>query len=447
MGKNNEPLTRLKVRKSNELIVAKYKASLLENQVMAIALSRIEVNADNDGDYSLEARLYPGDLRRLISDPTHIYRDLKKLSKKIIGRTMFLEDGKGNFKAFAVVPNADYQDGVFTIKFNSEIKRHVFNLGKGKNYASYELAIMTNFKKSTSFRLYEVLKKDAYRIPEEDDACIQVEYNICELRFMVGLANSDVPFVKDAISQSRDKVDWDGLYDQLDKADKSYEDWQDLQRYVLKPAQMEMEEKSDIRFEYEGIREGRRTKRILFTIYRNTPQNATAIDNKKALIDAGMTVNRQLEMPLDVYPELYEDFTDHNGLAVEDITLLLNKAAGDESKVRRAIELADKQSYIKNYMGWIITAIERNFDEVEVIEGSAETAKKVQEISEHLNTNRESIANQVWRKIKTKPEFPDFISDIKEKGFDLDQLELIFEPEELTKAFTDWKVTKDIHLG
>ena len=306
---------------------------------------------------------------------------------------------------------------------------------------------MTNFKKSTSFRLYEVLKKDAYRIADNDDACIQVEYNICELRFMVGLANSDVPFVKDAISQSREKVDWDGLYDQLDKADKSYEDWQDLQRYVLKPAQMEMEEKSDIRFEYEGIREGRRTKRILFTIYRNTPQNTTAIDNKKALIDAGMTVNRQLEMPLDMYPELYEDFTDHNGLAVEDITLLLNKAAGDEGKVRRAIELADKQSYIKNYMGWIIAAIERNFEGVEVIEGSAETAKKVQEISERLNTNRESIANQVWRKIKTKPEFPDFISDIKEKGFDLDQLELIFEPEELTKAFTDWKVTKDIHLG
>lgn len=447
MGKNNEPLTRLKVRKSNELIVAKYKASLLENQVMAIALSRIEVNADNDGDYSLEARLYPGDLRRLISDPTHIYRDLKKLSKKIIGRTMFLEDGKGNFKAFAVVPNADYQDGVFTIKFNSEIKRHVFNLGKGKNYASYELAIMTNFKKSTSFRLYEVLKKDAYRIPGEDDACIQVEYNICELRFMVGLANSDVPFVKDAISQSREKVDWDGLYDQLDKGDKSYEDWQDLQRYVLKPAQMEMEEKSDIRFEYEGIREGRRTKRILFTIYRNTPQNVTAIDNKKALIDAGMTVNRQLEMPLDMYPELYENFTDHNGLAVEDITLLLNKAAGDEGKVRRAIELADKQSYIKNYMGWIIAAIERGFEGVEVIDGSAETAKKVQEISEHLNSNRESIANQVWRKIKTKPEFPEFIADINQKGFDLDQLELIFEPEELTKAFTDWKVTKDIHLG
>ena len=121
MGKNNDPITRFKVRKSNDLIVAKYKASLLENQVMAIALSRIEVNADNDGDYSLEAHLYPGDLVRLISDPTHIYRDLKKLSKKIIGRTMFLEDGNGNFKAFAVVPNAEYQDGVFTIKFNNEI--------------------------------------------------------------------------------------------------------------------------------------------------------------------------------------------------------------------------------------------------------------------------------------------------------------------------------------
>ena len=91
---SNEPLNSLSVRKSNDFIAAKYKSSLLENQVMAIALTRIEANAvDIDG--SLEARLYPGELKRLVSDPAHIYRDLKKMSKAITGHTMFLEDGKG----------------------------------------------------------------------------------------------------------------------------------------------------------------------------------------------------------------------------------------------------------------------------------------------------------------------------------------------------------------
>lgn len=446
MGKNNDPITRLKVRKSNDLIVAKYKASLLENQVMAIALSRIEVNADNDGDYSLEAHLYPGDLVRLISDPTHIYRDLKKLSKKIIGRTMFLEDGNGNFKAFAVVPNAEYQDGVFTIKFNNEIKKHVFNLGKSKSYTSFELAIMTDFKKSTSFRLYEVLKKDIYRIPEEE-ACIQVEYNICELRFMVGLANSEVSFVKDAISQSREKVDWDGLYDQLDKSDKSYEDWQDLQRYVLKPAQTEMEEKSDIRFEYEGIREGRKTKRILFTIFRNTPKNPTILNNRQALIDAGM--NRQLEMPLDVYPELYKEFVGHNDLAIEDITLLLTKAAGEEEKVREAIKMADSQSNIKNYMGWIISCIEKGYTNTETVEGSKERATGLKEIREDLDKNREAIAAKVWKKTKTKEEFETFKNEVEEYmgGITLEELETIYDCVELTQCFSGWKLGKGINLG
>ena len=134
----NEPLNSLSLRKSNDFISAKYKSTLLENQVMAIALTKIEVDA-KDKDAPLQAKLYPGDLKKLVSDPAHIYRDLKKLAKTITGHTMFLEDGKGNFKAFSVVPNADYIDGVFIIKFNNELRDHV--LGLTSSYTNLELAI------------------------------------------------------------------------------------------------------------------------------------------------------------------------------------------------------------------------------------------------------------------------------------------------------------------
>ena len=118
MSKANEPLYNLSLVKSNDMISAKYKATLLENQVMAIALTRIEVN-EKDKEHPLVARLYPRELKKLVSDDRHIYRDLKDLAKTITGHTMFLEDGKGNFKAFSVVPNAIYKDGVFSIIFNS----------------------------------------------------------------------------------------------------------------------------------------------------------------------------------------------------------------------------------------------------------------------------------------------------------------------------------------
>ncbi len=446
---SNEPISGLSVRKSNDFISAKYKSSLLENQVMAIALTRIEVNA-NDKDSPLEARLYPGELKKLVSDPAHIYRDLKKLAKTITGHTMFLEDGKGNFKAFSVVPNADYIDGVFIIKFNNELRDHV--LGLESNFTNMELAVMTDFKRNTSFRLYEVLKKDAWKIPKaskgETEPSVQVEYNISELRFIIGLANSDDPTVKNAMANMGNLVDWDALYDKLDKKDKKYEEWRDFQRRILKPAQEELKEKSDIRFDYEGLREGRKTKRILFTIYQNTPTNSDVIDERKMLLDENSKSNRQLELPMDIYPQLYEDLVGHNELAKEDITLLINKAGGNEKKVRDAVEMADeasKSNMISNYMGWLVKCIEEGWTETNVLAGSSETATVVKAVTaDYAKADKENLAAKSWARIKKKEEFTDFVMEIEMQGMKVDQLELIYSYQELTKAYTDWRVGRPI---
>ena len=435
---SQEPLNSLSVRKSNDFISAKYKSSLLENQVMAIALTRIEVNA-KDIDAPLEARLYPGELKKLVSDPAHIYRDLKKLAKTITGHTMFLEDGKGNFKAFSVVPNADYIDGVFIIKFNNELRNHV--LGLEKNYTNLELAVMTDFKRNTSFRLYEVLKKEAYKIPKgSKEAYIQVEYNICELRFIIGLANSDDPIVKNAMANMGKLIDWDALYEKLDKKDKKYEEWRDFQRRVIKPAQEELEEKSDIRFEYEGIREGRRTKRIIFTIYNNIPRNPSIIDERKMLLDSNSVKNRQLELPMDIYPQLYEDFVGHNHLEKEDITLLIEKANGNEDKVRRAIEMADCQENITNYMGWLIRCIEQDYMQTETILGSSEKVERVQEIRKIVNDNMRTgtIQQAVWNKTKSKEDFIGFEKMLSDNGLSLEQIEAIYSCDEMVQMYADW---------
>ena len=264
MGRENEPLQGLSLAKSNEMISAKYKSTLLENQVMAIALTRIEVRAKGT-DSVLEARLYPGELKRLVSDKNHIYRDLKALSKSITGHTMFIEDGKGNFKAFSIVPNAEYTDGVFIIKFNEEIREHI--LGLESNYTTLELGVMTGFEKNSSFRIYELLKQDIYKSrPDVNGGRVDVEYNISEFRFMIGLANGDAQNVKNEMARMGKNIDWDVLYSKLDKKDRKYEKWYDLAKYVIRPAQEELGKKSDIRFEYEGMRSGHRMVKVIFHI-------------------------------------------------------------------------------------------------------------------------------------------------------------------------------------
>ncbi len=438
---SNEPLANLSVRKSNDFISAKYKSTLLENQIMAIALTRIEVNA-SDREAPMEAKLYPGELKKLVSDPAHIYRDLKKLAKSITGHTMFLEDGKGNFKAFSVVPNADYIDGVFIIKFNNELRDHV--LGLEKNYTSLELSVMTDFKKNSSFRLYEVLKKEAYKIPKKEGAFAQVEYNISELRFIIGLANSDDQGVKNAMANMGNTINWDELFEKLDKKDKKYEEWRDFQRRILKPAQEELKEKSDIRFEYEGIREGRKTKRLLFTIYRNVPKNQEVISERQKIIEANVAAFRQLEMPMDTFPDLYGDFVGHNKLTKEDIDLLLKKADYQEERVRGAIAMADAQDSLTNYMGWLIRCIEKGYGQVETVAGSAQRADDIHEIREGMEKNKDIIVARAWERTKSKEDYDEFIGMIEKNGLTEELLESIYPVSETLQMYADWKAGREI---
>ena len=139
---------------------------------------------------------------------------------------------------------------------------------------------------------------------------------------------------------------------------------------MKKIKQKELEKVADIRFEYKGIREKKETKRIEFTIFKNTPTETRKIDKKAEYIKKVNESKRQMELPLDMFPDLYNDLVGKGGIVTEsDITLFLEKAGYNENKVRKAIELADKQGPITNYIGWVMKCIEIGFDEKTVVEG------------------------------------------------------------------------------
>lgn len=443
MSKANEPLYNLSLVKSNDMISAKYKATLLENQVMAIALTRIEVN-DHDKDNPLVARLYPRELKKLVSDERHIYRDLKELAKTITGHTMFLEDGKGNFKAFSVVPNATYKDGVFSIIFNSELKEHI--LGLEKNYTTLELSVMTDFNKNSSFRIYELLKKDLYKCkPEINGGRVDVLYNLSEFRFMIGLANGDDPVVSKVMARQGQNIDWDAVYDKLPKDSKKYDKWYEVQRNVLRPAQKELKEKSDLWFEYEGLKNGKKTAEILFHIYPNRP--SMTVISKTKVIERDQ-LNRQLEIPYDLerFKDLYDEFIGHNDLTKEDINLLLLKADYDAKRVKDAIHLADEQKYISNYVGWLIRCIEDNYTHIETLDGDAEKGARFVKFREDYREGKKTgeVQKAAWERIKKNDDFYDFEEMIMENGLTIEQLVSIYTLDEVIKLYSDWKLDRPL---
>ncbi len=442
-----EPLTEeLVYKKSNMFATAKFKASTTEQKIMALALSRIEINA-KDKEAPLEARLYPGELKQLVSDPAHIYRDLAKTAITLTGHVIFLEDGMGNFQVFSIVPNCTYKDGVLIVKFNNALRDHI--LGLEKNYTSLHLGIIMSLKKTSSLRIYEVLKKDAYKIAEKKNGepFVQVEYNLSEFRFIIGLANSDDPNVKRATSNNKKIIDWDALYEKLDKSSKKCEEWGDFQRRILRPAQEELEEKSDIRFTYEGIKIGRKIKKIRFTIYWNQPRNTKEIDERRAFIEASKAEYRQTEFPMDEHLKLYEDLVGHNHLAKEDVDLLLLKADWNDNLVRKCVELADRQKSIRNYMGWIISAIENGYEEVATMDGDAEKAKDfARRLEEYKNPSPEQCEN-LWNIAKSMSNYPEFLNAIINSGLSKETFETIFPPLARAHIYFYWRLHKEINLN
>lgn len=453
-----EPLQNLSLKKSNEMVSAKYKSTLLENQVMAIALTRIEVKA-NDPSAPLEAKLYPGELKKLIGDPAHIYRTLKTVSKTMVGHTMFMEDQKGNFKAHAIVTDATYESGVFTVKFNENLREHI--LGLERNYTTLELSVLTDFKRNSSFRIYELLKKEFYKSnPKKDAGRVDVEYQLSEFRFMIGIANADDPGVKNEMARMGNNIDWDVLYDKLDKKDRKYEKWYELVRNVIVPAQEELAAKSNIRFEYEGIRSGRKIERVLFSVYPNDAANSSHSKERQKIINENKAKqkfaieqsadNRQLEIPLDNYPEFYKEFVGHNELTKEDIDLLMIKSQYNPERIRKAVEMADetsKKTFINNYMGWLIRCLEENWAEVPVVEGSASRGHAVVDVVDSYNkSDKESLAERAWQRIKKKEEFTDFVYAIESEGMNIEQMEVIYSHKELVDAFTGFRLGKGITI-
>ena len=444
---DHKPLERLAYTKSNQLVSAKFKSSLLENQLVAIALTRIEANA-RDEKPTLKARLYPGELKRLIGDPTHVYTRLKRVSKNMTGHSIVLEDGMGNFKAFAVVTNADYIDGILEITLNDELRPHI--LGLEKRFTTLDLSVMTSFRRDSSFRLYEIFKSHIYKSNSRiNEGMVEIEYSIAELRFTIGLCNADDESIRALRIRMGADIDWDYLYEKLDERAKIYKRWSEFERNVLKPAQDELKELADIRFEYRPLREGRSMSRIRFYLYPNKPLT-NVVDEKQAFLNERKRIGRQNELPRDLpqFEHVYTRFVGHNDLTAEDIDMLLKKASLDDSAVISAIELADKQAEINNYVGWLVRCIESGgYKQTGTLSGdnkAYETAKEVKE--EYDSANKDNVAVEVWARMKTFDAFKEFADYMYVNGVPIEALELTYTPKELVKMYTDYNTGKKVEF-
>ena len=341
--------------KPNFLISAKYKSSLMANKVLAISLSRLQ-EAEDSKDGVLISDIKASEIKNLVGgNRGSFYRTLEKTAREMTGRTIGISDPESHMFAYtAVITQAAYAKGVFRIEYNRHLTKYLKEIKR--NFTRLKLSVMLKFQNVYAFRLYEILKSEAYpRTYRQKGTNIYIKrYNIAELRFLLGVANAELNIVQNILSDKKNP-DYEKAYEKT--PEKVMGTWSDLKRYALDPAVKEINQISDIYVDYATSRSGYGGKvdHVEFKIIINGEDERVEITDE-------ISDSTDILAEDDAIDRTYELF--NGALKMKDVRNIVKEAGCDFMKIMNAYEVFHSQQNVNNITGFMIKAIQEGYQKV-----------------------------------------------------------------------------------
>lgn len=339
--------------KPNFLISAKYKSSLMANKVLAISLSRLQEAADSK-DGVLVSDIKAAEIKKLVGgNKGSFYKTLEKTAREMTGRTIGISDPESHMFAYtAVITQAVYAKGVFRIEYNRHLTKYLKEIKR--NFTRLKLSVMLTFQNVYAFRLYEILKSEAYpRVFQQKDSNTYIkQFSIAELRFLLGVANAELNIVQNILNDKKNP-DYEKAYQKT--PEKVMDTWSDLKRYALDPAVKEINQISDISVAYETSRSGYGGKidHVSFKI--------VLLDDDEESNDVIEEITEILTED-DAIDQTYELF--EGALKMKDVRRIVKEAECDFVKIKRAYKVFRSQQNVNNITGFMIKAIQEGYQYV-----------------------------------------------------------------------------------
>ena len=212
------------VYQSNNLINANYDMTALEQKILLINISIIN---KKDTEFGLNVFRIKDLAELLDCTPEFLYKELPKLSKKIIGRVVEVyNEEKGELEQFNIIHYAKYKNkkGVVEFEINPRAKPYLLQLESF--FSSFELKNALRLVGKYSIRLYQITKASLYK------------------------KEMYIPL--------------DEFKNTLKLTQKSYDRFNNITNKILNPSIKEINERTDIELEYETILSGRKAIGIKF---------------------------------------------------------------------------------------------------------------------------------------------------------------------------------------
>lgn len=352
---NSTMLSNVTYKKSNTLITAKGKSTLLGQKLFAIGI----LMAKELDDGSLEA-IIPGTyLRKALGRNNGSFYDQivalvepqKNKASLLDWRIIYKDKEEQKIEASNVITDVSFHDGRLTLRYNSKIKKYI--TGLKNNYTVLNLSESLTFTSIYTYRLYEVLKAemDYQRAISHSEGPYEVTYELTDLKLMLGIIdpqeNADI-----AKALKKEAPDYEKIEKKAEESGiNKMSNYTDFRRYALERAKKELNKKSSIRVDYKPVRMGRGGKvvSICFKLSR--------VGHEKAK-EVGDAPKKDIFEQIDEMQQLFSE-----KITASDAKAILEAAGMDMKKVRYAYGLSRKSGRIDNIVGWMISAIKNGYTE------------------------------------------------------------------------------------
>jgi plasmid replication initiation protein len=227
---------------SNRLIEARYSLTVGEQRLILAMVSMIHPDDADFFDYDISIK----DFSVLLNiDRTNAYREIEKISARIMGRLLHIQESSGWLRIGWISScRYNHTKGSISLSFDPKLKPYLLYLKS--EFTKCSLAIITQFQSIYSIRIYQLLKQYkgiGYR-----------EFRIEELKEILGIKK------------------------------EQYKAFRDFNKRVLNQAKKEFEKKDksgncqcDLTFKLETIREGRKIARLKFIIIEQQYQKKAVV--------------------------------------------------------------------------------------------------------------------------------------------------------------------------
>lgn len=319
------------VTKSNYFIMnSSYDLSLEEQKIILTLASMVQPTDEDFKSYKFKIN----DFMELLGVDTKTkYAEIPKITKELMKKVFEIQEGDTLIQT-AWLSGAKYKKGSGEVEltFSSYLKPYMLKLGS--MFTRYKLANILNMKSKYSPRIYELLKCNEFK----KQGYIEIE--IDDLRKLL-------------------------------KAENIYPLYADFKRKIIIQAQKELGKISDISFEIEEIKTGRKVTSIRFYI-----KSKNAMKDPKAITETSATLAEEIpENNAEAKEENAEVILREAKLIMQVQSIVLEGISELEAKkivlaanenielIKEKYQIARRTPGIKNIVAWLISAIKQDYKE------------------------------------------------------------------------------------